>query len=128
MLGKARSRPDLVRQVMDNARREGVLATYRKVQTRLDNYKELGYSSAGVVLESDVPGFAPGDRVACAGTAYHAEVVSVPKHLVARIPDEVVIRRGSVRRPLRHRAARRPSGRRQARRERRRDRARACSG
>ena len=36
-----------------------------------------------------MPGFAPGDRVACAGTAYHAEVVSVPKNLVARIPDEV---------------------------------------
>lgn len=89
LLGKARSRPDLVRQVMDSARREGVLATYRKVQTRLDNYKELGYSSAGIVLESAVPGFAPGDRVACAGTAHHAEVVSVSKNLVTRIPDEV---------------------------------------
>jgi predicted dehydrogenase/threonine dehydrogenase-like Zn-dependent dehydrogenase len=89
MLGKARSRPDLVRQVVDNAKREGVMATYRKVQTRLDNYKELGYSSAGVVLESDVPGFAPGDRVACAGTAYHAEVVSVSKNLVTRIPEGV---------------------------------------
>src|SRR3954447_20780561 len=48
IVGKARSRPDLVRQVMDNARREGMLATYKKVQTRLDNVKELGYSSAGV--------------------------------------------------------------------------------
>jgi predicted dehydrogenase/threonine dehydrogenase-like Zn-dependent dehydrogenase len=89
MLGKARSRPDLVRQVLDTAKREGVVATYRKVQTRLDNYKELGYSSAGVVLESDVPGLAPGDRVACAGTAYHAEVVSVSKNLVTPIPDGV---------------------------------------
>jgi NADPH:quinone reductase-like Zn-dependent oxidoreductase len=88
-LGKARSRPDLVRQVLDTAKREGVVATYRKVQTRLDNYKELGYSSAGVVLESDVPGLAPGDRVACAGTAYHAEVVSVSKNLVTPIPDGV---------------------------------------
>jgi len=89
MLGKARSRPDLVRQVMENARREGPLATYRKVQTRLDNVKELGYSSSGIVLESDVPGISPGTRVACAGTAYHAEVVAVARHLVARIPDEV---------------------------------------
>ena len=77
LIGKARSRPDLVRQVMDNARREGLLATYRKVQSRLDNIKELGYSSAGVVIESDVEGIVPGDRVACAGTAYHAEVVAV---------------------------------------------------
>jgi predicted dehydrogenase/threonine dehydrogenase-like Zn-dependent dehydrogenase len=89
MLGKARSRPDLVRQVVDNAKREGVLATYRKVQTRLDNTKELGYSSAGVVLESSVPGIAPGDRVACAGTAYHAEIVSVSRNLATPIPDGV---------------------------------------
>jgi predicted dehydrogenase/threonine dehydrogenase-like Zn-dependent dehydrogenase len=89
MLGKARSRPDLVRQVLDNARREGALATYRKVQTRLDSVKELGYSSAGVVLESDVAAFPPGTRVACAGTAHHAEVVSVSRHLAAAIPAEV---------------------------------------
>ena len=89
IVGKARTRPDLVRQVVDNAKREGLLATYRKVQTRLDNYNELGYSSAGIVLESAVPGLSPGDRVACAGTAYHAEIVSVPKNLVVRIPDEV---------------------------------------
>src|SRR4051794_30890057 len=67
MVGKARSRPDLVRQVRENVQREGLLATYRKVQTRLDNVKELGYSSAGVVIESDVDGITPGDRVACAG-------------------------------------------------------------
>jgi polar amino acid transport system substrate-binding protein len=89
LLGKARSRPDLVRQVLDNVRREGALATYRKVQTRLDNFKELGYSSAGVVLESDVVGLPPGTRVACAGTAHHAEVVSVTRHLAAQIPPGV---------------------------------------
>jgi polar amino acid transport system substrate-binding protein len=89
LVGKARSRPDLVRQVIDNAKREGVLATYRKVQNRLDNVKELGYSSAGVVVESAIPGLAPGDSVACAGTAYHAELVSVAKHLVARVPPGV---------------------------------------
>jgi predicted dehydrogenase/NADPH:quinone reductase-like Zn-dependent oxidoreductase len=84
-VGKARARPDLVRQVVDNAKREGVVATYRKVQTRLDNHKELGYSSAGVVLESAVPGIGPGDLVACAGTAHHAEIVSVPRNLVATL-------------------------------------------
>lgn len=89
MLGKARSRPDLVKQVIDTAKREGVMETYRKVQTRLDNVKELGYSSAGVVLESDVEGIAPGDRVACAGTAYHAEIVSVSRNLTVRMPDDV---------------------------------------
>jgi polar amino acid transport system substrate-binding protein len=89
LLGKAKSRPDLVKQVVDNVKREGLLATYEKVQNRLDNYKELGYSSAGVVMESAVDAFRPGDRVACAGTAHHAEVISVAKHLVAKIPNDV---------------------------------------
>ncbi len=89
MLGKAKSRPDLVAQVIDNVKREGVLATYNKVQNRLDNYKELGYSSAGIVIESAVDSIKVGDRVACAGTAHHAEVVAIPKNLIARIPDGV---------------------------------------
>jgi len=91
MVQKARMRPDLVRQVMDNFRREGLVATYNKVRDRLDNYKDLGYSSAGVVVESGVDDIRVGDRVACAGVGYasHAEIVSVPRNLVAKIPDEV---------------------------------------
>ena len=107
------------------SKREGLLATYRKVQTRLDNVKELGYSSAGVVIESDVDGIAPGDRVACAGTAYHAEVVAVQQ--ASRRPGSPTgRRRGSgVSRALRHRAPGCPPGRCRPRRERRRDRPRA---
>lgn len=89
MLGKARSRPDLLRQVIDNAKREGVAATYEKVRNRLDNYKELGYSSAGIVVESGTDDFKAGDGVACAGYAHHAELVLVPKNLAARIPEGV---------------------------------------
>lgn len=88
---KVRSRPDLVRQVLDNVNREGLLATYKKVRERLENYKELGYSCAGVVIESGVDDIKAGDRVACAGVGYasHAAVVSVPRNLVVRMPDEV---------------------------------------
>lgn len=91
MLQKARSRPDLVRQVLDNYNREGLMATYQKVRERLDNFKELGYSSAGVVIESAVDEIKVGDRVACAGVGYasHAGIVSVPRNLVAKVPDEV---------------------------------------
>jgi polar amino acid transport system substrate-binding protein len=91
MLQKARSRPDLVRQVLDNFNREGLLATYRKIQERLDNFKELGYSCAGVVIESAVDDIKEGDRVACAGVGYasHAEIISVPRNLVVKVPDEV---------------------------------------
>lgn len=91
MIQKARLRPDLVRQVLDNVNREGLLATYKKVQDRLDNFKELGYSSAGFVIESGVDDFKVGDRVACAGVGYasHAEIISVPHNLVVKMPDEV---------------------------------------
>mgnify|MGYP002020182668 CR=1 FL=1 len=36
LLGKAQARPDLVRQVLDKARREGLLSTLGAVRERLD--------------------------------------------------------------------------------------------
>lgn len=91
LIGKAKTRPDLVKQVVDNVKKQGLITTYKKIKTRLDNYKALGYSSAGIVLESSCDEFEVGNRVACAGAEYasHAEVVFVPKNLVVKIPDNV---------------------------------------
>lgn len=93
MIGKARSRPDLVKKVLKTIQTEGVANTYRKVMARLDSPTPLGYSLAGEAIEvgSDVPEFAKGDRVACAGAehAHHAEIVCVPHNLVVPIPDNV---------------------------------------
>ena len=93
LLGKARSRPDLVRQVMDKARREGLLATAEAALNRLDQPMPLGYSSAGVIVElgAGVKDFKVGQRVACAGGGYavHAEYALVPQNLLAPLPDEV---------------------------------------
>jgi predicted dehydrogenase/threonine dehydrogenase-like Zn-dependent dehydrogenase len=93
MLGKARARPDLVRQVTRKLRQEGPLATYRAVLGRLDAPQPLGYSCAGVVeaVGETVTRFAPGDRVACAGAGFanHAELNAVPENLVAHVPDSV---------------------------------------
>ena len=62
LLGKARSRPDLVRQVLRKLAQEGPLPTVRAVMNRLDVPQPLGYSSAGVVEQvgAGVAGFAPG--------------------------------------------------------------------
>lgn len=91
LIGKARSRPDLVRQVVDTFKREGLSSTYEKVKARLSQTKELGYSAAGTVVEvgSKVAEFRVGDRVACAGVGYasHAEVIYVPKNLCCKIPE-----------------------------------------
>jgi polar amino acid transport system substrate-binding protein len=93
LLGKARARPDLVKKVIDSARREGVLNAIQKVQARLDTWKTLGYSTAGTVVEvgEGVDGFRVGDRVACGGQdkASHADYVNVPVNLCARLPEGV---------------------------------------
>src|SRR5512135_296019 len=51
LAGKARSRPDLVRQVLDKARREGLAPTLQATFNRLDQPMALGYSSAGTIME-----------------------------------------------------------------------------
>jgi polar amino acid transport system substrate-binding protein len=91
LIEKARSRPDLVRQVVDTVRREGIGSAYEKVKSRLSQMKALGYSAAGVVtaVGRDASGFSVGDRVACAGAGYasHAEVIYVPRNLCCKLPD-----------------------------------------
>ena len=99
LLGKAKKRPDLVKQVLQNIQKEGILATLGKIKTKLDAPKALGYSSCGFVLDSgDFNGkFNNGERVACAGQDYasHAEIVCVPQNLVAKIPDNVGFKEAS---------------------------------
>lgn len=93
MLGKAHSRPDLVRQVVDKAKREGIATTIEAALNRLDEPMALGYSCAGTISEvgPDLVGFRVGDRVACGGGghAVHAEYVSVPQNLLVKLPDSV---------------------------------------
>jgi predicted dehydrogenase/threonine dehydrogenase-like Zn-dependent dehydrogenase len=99
LLGKARSRPDLVRQVLDKARREGVLTTLEAAFNRLDQPMALGYSSAGTILAlgEGVQGLQAGQRVACAGGGYavHAEYNVVPKNLLAALPENVDFESGA---------------------------------
>jgi len=93
LLGKARARPDLVRQVLDKARREGLLTTIEAAFNRLEQPMVLGYSSSGTVaaLGEGVEGVRVGQRVACAGGGYavHAEYGVVPVNLLALLPDAV---------------------------------------
>ena len=99
LVGKARARPDQVRQVVDKARRDGVKATADAVRTRLDQPGALGYSAAGVVtaVGARVQDLAPGDRVACGGGDYavHADVVHVPGNLCVRLPGNVTFEQGA---------------------------------
>ena len=91
LLQKAKSRPDLMREVVSKVRRDGVLSTLSAVRARLDQPLALGYSSAGTVVEvgEGILDLQVGDRVACAGAnfAVHAEFACMPHMLVARIPS-----------------------------------------
>src|ERR1035438_2512357 len=93
LIGKARSRPDQVAQVIDKARSDGVMETIRTVRARLDQPSVLGYSAAGVVLAVGmrVRGVAVGDRVAIGGGDYavHAEIDRVPANLCVPLPASV---------------------------------------
>lgn len=93
LLGKAMARPDLVKQVIDSAKVNGVKAAWQKVQARLDTLSTMGYSCSGYVIGvgEGVTGFKIGDRVACAGAGYanHCEINCIPKNLVANVPDNV---------------------------------------
>jgi len=93
LVGKARSRPDLVRQVVDKMKREGMLPALQATFNRLDQPMALGYSSAGTIISlgDGMEGFKVGQRVACAGGGYavHAEYNVVPRLLLTPLPDSV---------------------------------------
>lgn len=89
LISKARQQPDKVKQVLDKIKTEGLLPTLEAVFNKLGEPLPLGYCNAGEVIAvgEGVTEFTIGDRVASNG--HHAEVVCVPKNLVAKIPDNV---------------------------------------
>ena len=93
LVGKAAARPDLVRRVLVNVKKEGLKPTFDKVFAKLDTPIPLGYSLVGEVIGvgREVSGFSLADRVACAGAglANHAEINAVPKNLCVRVPTGV---------------------------------------
>ncbi|MCK5777720.1 MAG: bi-domain-containing oxidoreductase [Rhodospirillales bacterium] len=94
LAGKAQARPDLVKKVLEKAKKEGLVNTWKAVMARLDEPLPLGYSAAGDVIAvgAGLEGeFAVGDRVAMAGAgiANHSELNTVPRNLVAKIPTDV---------------------------------------
>ncbi|MBM4360554.1 MAG: zinc-binding alcohol dehydrogenase, partial [Deltaproteobacteria bacterium] len=93
LVEKAKERPDLVMKVLEKVKREGALAAFEAVRTKLDSPIPLGYSLAGRVLEAGPRAgeFRVGDRVACAGAGFanRAELNAVPRNLAVHVPDAV---------------------------------------
>jgi predicted dehydrogenase/threonine dehydrogenase-like Zn-dependent dehydrogenase len=99
LVSRAIDQPSLVKRVIEKARNEGVLTAFEAVRSKLGSLLALGYSAAGTVsaVGDETTGFRVGDRVACAGVGYasHAEVLSVPKNLCVRLPEEVTFEAGA---------------------------------
>ncbi len=94
LAGKAKARPDLVKKVIEKAKRDGLKSTFQTVMSRLDEPLPLGYSACGdvVAVGSGLEGvFHVGERVAIAGAglANHAELNVVPRNLAAPVPAGV---------------------------------------
>ncbi|MSQ22720.1 MAG: oxidoreductase [Dehalococcoidia bacterium] len=97
-----RQRVDLARRFSASVRRDGLSATMGRVRKRFQQpnatIRARGYSCAGVVtqLGEGIEDLHVGDMVACGGaSANHAEVVAVPRNLMARVPPEVSLRDAS---------------------------------
>lgn len=86
---KARQQPDKVKMVIDKVKTDGIKPTLDAVFSKLSQPLPLGYCNVGKVIGigKSVYEFNIGDRVVSNGN--HAEVVNIPKNLVAKIPHNV---------------------------------------
>jgi predicted dehydrogenase/NADPH:quinone reductase-like Zn-dependent oxidoreductase len=88
-LAKARQQPDKVRLTFEKIKTDGLAPTLESIRNKLDQPLALGYCNVGTVVDvgKGARGFHVGERVVSNG--HHAEVVAVPQHLCARVPDGV---------------------------------------
>lgn len=87
LLLKAKQQPEKVKEVIEKVHTDGLAATLDAIKSKLDRPIPLGYCNVGRVSCSNLKDYPVGTRVVSNG--YHAEVVSVSKNLMARIPDNV---------------------------------------
>ena len=89
IIQKARQQPEKVSQALDKIKSEGLIPTLEAIFNKLGEPIPLGYCNVGEVIGvgGGVSNFFIGDRVASNGP--HAELVSVPKNLVTKIPVDV---------------------------------------
>jgi len=89
LIEKAIQQPERVKEVFTKMKTDGIKPTVDAIYRKLDTPLPLGYCNAGEVIGigDNVTEFQVGDRVVSNGP--HAEVVSVPKNLVAKIPNGV---------------------------------------
>jgi len=89
-----------ITKIGTSIKENGVAGTLALISGKRYQLLEMGYSCSGQVIAigAAVKEFAVGDYVACggAGFASHAEIVAVPKHLVARLSSNKYLKEASI--------------------------------
>ena len=88
-LEKAKQQPDKVKLILDKIKTDGLSPTLESVFAKLEQPLPMGYCNAGRIVKvgNNAKGFREGERVVSNGK--HAEFVSVPPLLCAKVPDSV---------------------------------------
>ncbi len=92
VLKEVAENPSHLRKVLDVMKTAGPTRTISEVRAKFSEYAVLGYSGAGVVVDTheSVTDLEIGDRVAYGGEGTgHGETILAGRNLVARVPDSV---------------------------------------
>jgi len=93
--------PSKALKAIDMIKNRGLIETVKTVQAMRKDIESpqaeaSGYSCSGIVASvgKNLIDIKPGDRVACGGLgkAVHAEVVSVPRNLIVKVPEGVSLK------------------------------------
>jgi predicted dehydrogenase len=91
LIRQAYEQPAKIVRGLQMVKETGLRRTVALIEGEMESSFATGYACSGIVVSCgrSTHGFAPGDKVACAGAnrANHAELVAVPANLVVRVPD-----------------------------------------
>lgn len=93
--------PQKLRKILESITSNGIEATRALISGKLKgSMQALGYSCSGQVIAvgKKIRSVQVGDYVACAGAqnAHHADIISVPEHLVAKLSDKEFLKAASI--------------------------------
>lgn len=89
---KVKASKDKLYTLQEFYRLHGLKKTLETVNNKLIDFNPIGYSSAGIIIEVDEGSeFQVGDYVSCMGVGFanHAQYITVPTNLMAKIPRGV---------------------------------------
>lgn len=89
LISRAKKNPEKILKLLDLVKNNGIKKTISSISNQIDQFFPLGYCNSGIVIEvgENISDIQIGDRVVSNGP--HAEIVSVPRNLVCKIPDLV---------------------------------------